>query len=181
MTSSPRSDAREPRGVVQSDSPRILIADDQPDVLEALRLLLKNEGFRIDAVSSPREVVAALDAGEYDAVLMDLNYARDTTSGREGLDLLARIQATDPQLPVVVMTAWGSIDSAVEAMRLGARDYIEKPWDNARLLTTVKTQVELGQALRTGQRLETENQRLRRPGVPTLIAESKSMQPVLNV
>jgi DNA-binding NtrC family response regulator len=166
---------------VQSDSPRILVADDQPDVIEALRLLLKSEGFRIDTASSPREVVTALDAAEYDALLMDLNYARDTTSGREGLDLLARIQATDPQLPVVVMTAWGSIDSAVEAMRLGARDYVEKPWDNARLLATMKTQIELGQALRMGQKLETENQRLRRPGLPTLIAQSKSMQPVLNV
>ncbi len=166
---------------MQSDSPRILVADDQPDVIEALRLLLKSEGFRIDTASSPREVVTALDAAEYDALLMDLNYARDTTSGREGLDLLARIQATDPQLPVVVMTAWGSIDSAVEAMRLGARDYVEKPWDNARLLATMKTQIELGQALRMGQKLETENQRLRRPGLPTLIAQSKSMQPVLNV
>jgi DNA-binding NtrC family response regulator len=163
------------------DQPRILVADDQPDVLEALRLLLKTEGFQIETASAPRDVVKALDANEYDALLMDLNYARDTTSGREGLDLLARIQATDPHLPVVVMTAWGSIDSAVEAMRLGARDYIEKPWDNTRLLATLKAQVELGQALRKGQKLETENQRLRRPGLPTLIAESKAMQPVLHV
>ena len=164
-----------------SDSARVLVADDQPDVLEALRILLKSEGFQIDTASSPREVVTALDASEYDALLMDLNYARDTTSGREGLDLLARIQATDPHLPVIVMTAWGSIDSAVESMRLGARDYIEKPWDNARLLATLRTQVELGQALRKGQKLETENQRLRRTGLPTLIAESKAMQPVLHV
>ena len=164
-----------------SESPRILVADDQPDVLEALRILLKSEGFQIETASSPRQVVTALDASEYDALLMDLNYARDTTSGREGLDLLARIQATDPNLPVVVMTAWGSIDGAVEAMRLGARDYIEKPWDNARLLATLRTQVELGQALRKGQKLETENQRLRRTDLPTLIAESKAMAPVLHV
>ena len=162
-------------------TPRILIADDQPDVLEALRLLLKGEGFQIETASSPRGIIAALEASEFDALLMDLNYARDTTSGREGLDLLTRLQATDNHLPVVVMTAWGSIDSAVEAMRLGARDYIEKPWDNARLLATLRTQVELGQALRRGQKLESENQLLRGKGLPTLIAESRSMQPVVRL
>ena len=162
-------------------SPRILIADDQPDVLEALRLLLKGEGFQIETASSPRGIIAALEASEFDALLMDLNYARDTTSGREGLDLLTRLQATDNHLPVIVMTAWGSIDSAVEAMRLGARDYIEKPWDNARLLATLRTQVELGQALRRGQKLESENQLLRGKGLPTLIAESRAMQPVVRL
>ncbi len=162
-------------------SPRILIADDQPDVLEALRLLLKGEGFQIETANSPRGIIGALEASEFDALLMDLNYARDTTSGREGLDLLTRLQATDSQLPVVVMTAWGSIDSAVEAMRLGARDYIEKPWDNARLLATLRTQVELGQALRRGQKLESENQLLRGKGLPALIAESRAMQPVVRL
>ena len=160
-------------------APRILIADDQPDVLEALRLLLKGEGFQIETASSPRGIISALESSEFDALLMDLNYARDTTSGREGLDLLTRLQATDNHLPVIVMTAWGSIDSAVEAMRLGARDYIEKPWDNARLLATLRTQVELGQALRRGQKLESENQLLRGKGLPTLIAESRAMQPVV--
>ena len=162
-------------------SPRILIADDQPDVLEALRLLLKGEGFQIETASSPRGIIAALESSEFDALLMDLNYARDTTSGREGLDLLTRLQATDSHLPVIVMTAWGSIDGAVEAMRLGARDYIEKPWDNARLLATLRTQVALGQALRRGQKLESENQLLRGKGLPTLIAESRAMQPVVRL
>jgi DNA-binding NtrC family response regulator len=166
---------------VSSALPRILVADDQPDVLEALRLLLKGEGFQIETASSPREVITAVDASEFDALLMDLNYARDTTSGREGFDLLTRLQATDATLPIVVMTAWGSIDGAVEAMRRGARDYIEKPWDNARLLSTLRTQVELGQALRRGQRLETENQLLRRTGLPTMIAESRAMQPVMRL
>ncbi len=161
--------------------PRILVADDQPDVLEALRLLLKGEGFQIETAGSPRDVITALDRSEFDALLMDLNYARDTTSGREGLDLLTRLQATDTTLPVVVMTAWGSIDGAVEAMRRGARDYIEKPWDNARLLATLRTQVELGQALRRGQRLESENQVLRGSRLPAMIAESRAMQPVMRL
>src|SRR5215212_8623767 len=136
---------------------RTLIADDQPDVLEALRLLLKGEGFLADAVTSPSEVIEAIKARNYDILLMDLNYARDTTSGQEGLDLLTRVQALDNSLPVVVMTAWGSVDLAVEAMRRGARDFIQKPWDNARLLSILSTQVELGHALKKGQRLEAEN------------------------
>jgi DNA-binding NtrC family response regulator len=140
----------------------ILVADDQADVLEALRLLLKGEGFRVETASSPALVLHALGEREFDAVLMDLNYARDTTSGREGLDLLAELRALDPTVPVVVMTAWGSIEGAVEAMRKGARDYIEKPWDNARLLRTLRTQVDLGRALRRSERLESENRLLRR-------------------
>src|SRR5690242_11208177 len=111
---------------------RLLIADDQRDVLEALRLLLKPEGFVIEAVTSPSGVVDALQSREFDAVLIDLNYTRDTTSGQEGLDLLSRIQASDSTLPVIVMTAWSSVEVAVEAMRRGARDFIQKPWDNAR-------------------------------------------------
>ena len=159
-------------------SPRILISDDQPDVLEALRLLLKPEGFHTETVTSPAGALAALQERDFDALLMDLNYTRDTTSGTEGLELLAKAQATDPTLPVIVMTAWGSIESAVEAMRRGARDYVEKPWDNARLLTTLRTQVDLGRALRATQRLETENSRLRRDGLPVLLGESRAMQPV---
>ena len=159
----------------------ILVADDQADVLEALRLLLKGEGFRVETASSPALVLHALGEREFDAVLMDLNYARDTTSGREGLDLLAELRALDPTVPVVVMTAWGSIEGAVEAMRKGARDYIEKPWDNARLLRTLRTQVDLGRALRRSERLESENRLLRRKGAPELIADARSMQPVLNL
>jgi DNA-binding NtrC family response regulator len=159
-------------------SPRILISDDQPDVLEALRLLLKPEGLHTETVTSPAGALTALQERDFDALLMDLNYTRDTTSGTEGLDLLAKVQTLDPTLPVIVMTAWGSIESAVEAMRRGARDYVEKPWDNARLLTTLRTQVDLGRAIRATQRLETENSRLRGDGLPVMLGESRAMQPV---
>jgi DNA-binding NtrC family response regulator len=160
---------------------RILIADDQADIVEAVRLLLKAEGFATQSAGSPAGVLHAVEDGDFDLVLMDLNYTRDTTSGKEGLDLLAQLRRLDGTLPVVVMTAWGSVESAVEAMRLGARDYIEKPWDNDRLLTTVRTQVELGRALRKSQKLESENRHLKGEGVPELIAGSKAMQPVLNL
>ena len=160
---------------------RLLVADDQPDVLEALRLLLKGEGYQIDTAASPAGVVAALEDKEFDVLLMDLNYARDTTSGQEGLDLLHTVRTMDPTLPVVVMTAWGSVDVAVEAMRRGARDFIQKPWDNARLLAIVRTQVELSRALRRGQRLEAENLMLRGDGQPHLIADAPAMQPVLQM
>ena len=162
-------------------SPQILVADDQPDVREALRLLLKGEGYAIETVASPAAVLAAVQRADFDAVLLDLNYARDTTTGREGLELVSELQALDPTLPAVVMTAWGSVDKAVEAMRRGARDFIEKPWDNARLLATLRTQVELGRALRRARRLEGENQLLRRDGRPPLIAESTAMRPVLQL
>jgi DNA-binding NtrC family response regulator len=165
-----------------SHSPiRVLIADDQPDVLEALRLLLKSEGYEIQSAASPAAIVRAVEEREFDAVLMDLNYTRDTTSGREGLDVLTRLQAIDALLPVVVMTAWGSVDVAVEAMRRGARDFVQKPWENERLLAIVRTQVDLARALRRGQRLEAENRALRdQPGV-TLIAEAPAMQPILQM
>ncbi|MGH7541405.1 MAG: sigma-54-dependent transcriptional regulator, partial [Gemmatimonadota bacterium] len=161
--------------------PRVLIADDQQDVLRALRLLLKGEGFELETAASPAGVERALEAGDFDAVLMDLNYARDTTSGREGLELLPRIKAYDPTLPVVVMTAWGSIEGAVEAMRKGAGDYVEKPWDNARLVSTLRTQIELGRALRRARTLELENRRLREGDVPEFIASSRAMQPALRL
>ncbi|HVX66009.1 MAG TPA: sigma-54 dependent transcriptional regulator [Bryobacteraceae bacterium] len=164
-----------------SANPRVLIADDQPDVLVALRLLLKSEGFEIESAASPAAILTAVENRDFDAVLMDLNYARDTTSGEEGLDLLCRIQTLDSTLPVVVMTAWGSMQLAVEAMRRGARDFIQKPWENARLLTILRTQIELGRALRRGQRLENENRLLRAEGRPSLIAESPSMRPVLEL
>jgi DNA-binding NtrC family response regulator len=160
---------------------RILVADDQPDVVEALRLLLKNEGYAIETASSPAGVLQALEAREFDVLLMDLNYARDTTSGQEGLDLLARVQAIDVTLPVVAMTAWGSVDVAVEAMRRGARDFVQKPWENARLLSILRTQAELARALRQGQRLEAENRALRGEAPPGLIASSASMRPVLDM
>ena len=165
--------------------PRVLIADDQPAVIEALRLLLKGEGFETRAVASPADAAEALARQTFDVALIDLNYTRDTTSGQEGLDLLARIREIDPTLPVVVMTAWGSVELAVEAMQRGARDFVQKPWDNARLLTILRTHTELARALRKGERLEAENEMLREDGGngarPLLIAESAAMQPVLEL
>jgi len=131
--------------------PRTLIADDQPDVLAALRLLLKGAGFQTEAVNSPASVLEAIKQRDFDVVLMDLNYARDTTSGNEGLDLIARIRDLDSILPIVVMTAWGSVDLAVESMRRGVRDFVQKPWDNSRLLQTLRTQIEQGRTRRRQQ------------------------------
>ena len=160
---------------------RVLVADDQRDVLEALRILLKAEGMDCETATSPAGTLAALEARQFDAVLMDLNYARDTTSGQEGLDLLAKIRDVDANLPVIVMTAWGTVDLAVEAMRRGARDFVQKPWENARLLTTLRTQIALGRALKQGERLEAENRLLRHEGAPPMIAGSPAMRPVLDV
>ncbi|MGC4056150.1 MAG: sigma-54 dependent transcriptional regulator [Paludibaculum sp.] len=160
---------------------RLLVADDQEDVLAALRLLLKPEGLALDCVTSPHAVLSALDQKEYDLLLMDLNYTRDTTSGQEGFELMSRVQQLDSMLPIVVMTAWGSVEVAVEAMRRGAKDFIQKPWDNARLLAIVKTQLELSAALRRGARLEAENRLLQADGRPVMIAEAPSMQPVLQL
>jgi len=162
-------------------SHRILVADDQADVLEALRLLLKSEGFAIETVKSPAAVIRAIEAREFSLLIMDLNYARDTTSGQEGFELLSRIQALDATLPVVVMTAWATVELAVEAMRRGAKDFITKPWDNPRLLAIVRNQVELGSAMRTYRRLEEENKLLRGSDGPVLIAQSAAMRPVLEV
>jgi phosphoserine phosphatase RsbU/P len=137
--------------------PRTLIADDQPDVLAALRLLLKGAGYQTEAANSPSAVIDAIKQRSFDLVLMDLNYARDTTSGKEGLDLIARIQALDNVLPIVVMTAWGTVDLAVEAMRRGVRDFVQKPWDNSRLLQTLRTQIEQGQARRRMEHRDAES------------------------
>ena len=164
-----------------TESPRILVADDQPDILEALRLLLKGEGYRTSTAAAPGAILALASREEFDAVLMDMNYDRDTTSGREGLELLPELLALDPTLPVIVMTAWGSVDKAVEAMRRGARDFVEKPWDNVRLLATLRTQVELGRALRRGQRLESANHLLQADGSQPLVAASPAMQPVVRL
>src|SRR5471030_59344 len=165
----------------ETRTPCILIADDQADVLEALRFLIKGEGYLAEPVNSPAAAIDAVESRDFDAVLMDLNYTRDTTSGQEGLELLKRIQNLDTTLPVIVMTAWGSVELAVEAMRRGARDFIQKPWDNARLSAILKTQIELGRALRSGQRLEAENRVLRAQRFPQLIAQSAAMRPVLDV
>ena len=157
---------------MRTEPPRLLLADDQPDVLEALRLLLKPEGYTIETAASPQQILRALEMKDFDVVLMDLNYARDTTSGEEGLDLLQRIHTADESLPVVVMTAWGSVNVAVEAMRRGARDFVQKPWDNERLLSIVRTQTELGRALRRGRQLEAANRALQADGHHAILAES---------
>ena len=136
--------------------PRTLIADDQPDVLAALRLLLKGAGYQTEAADSPKAVLEAIKQQKFDLVLMDLNYARDTTSGKEGLDLISNIQALDHDLPIIVMTAWATVDLAVESMRLGVRDFVQKPWENSRLLKKLRTQIEAGRARRLQQRREAE-------------------------
>jgi DNA-binding NtrC family response regulator len=167
---------------VNRTAPRILVADDQPDILAAARLLLKSEGCEVATAASPGEVLELLEGDEFDVLLLDLNYTRDTTSGQEGLDLVPRVLTLDSTLPIIVMTAWGSIDSAVEAIRRGARDYIEKPWDNDRLVAAVHTQLDLVRAVRKAQILEAENEFLRTgTDVPELIAESKAMSPVLRL
>src|SRR2546428_2301813 len=160
---------------------RVLLADDQADIRDALRLLLKREGYETQGVASPAEALSAIESREFDAVLMDLNYARDTTSGQEGLDLLTRIQMLDSTLPVIVMTAWSSIEVAVEAMRRGARDFVQKPWENTRLLAILRTQIDLRQALRQASRLEADNRILRAESRPTFLAKSPAMAPVLEL
>src|ERR1035438_4913987 len=164
-----------------NQSYRVLLADDQSDIRDALRLLLKREGYETHGAATPADALAAIEAREFDAVLMDLNYARDTTSGQEGLDLLPRVQMVDGTLPVVVMTAWSSVEVAVEAMRRGARDFLQKPWENTRLLAILRTQIDLRQALRKASRLEAENLMLRAESRPTFLAEAPSMQPVLDL
>ncbi len=159
--------------------PRILIADDQPDVLKALRLLLKPEGYQIETASSVAEIIDSVRTHDFDVILMDMNYVRGETSGQKGLDVLSRIQQIDDMLPVVVMTAWSSVELAVEAMRRGAHDFIPKPWKNERLLAVLRTQVELVQALRKGRQLEQENVLLKNDSAHSLIAASHAMQPVL--
>jgi DNA-binding NtrC family response regulator len=160
-------------------APRILAADDQQHILDAIEILLKPQGYRIDCVRSPELAREALATEQYDAVLIDLNYMRDTTSGREGLDLLAEIVSQDSALPVVVMTAWGNVELAVEAMRRGARDFIQKPWENERLITMLRTHVELRRALQQADRLAAENRLLNAQGLPEFIATSPAMAPVL--
>ena len=158
--------------------PRILIGDDQSDILEALRLLLKPEGYEVETASSPGAVIRAVGAREFDLVLIDLNYTRDTTSGSEGIELLEQLHAFDSTLPIVVMTAWASIELVVDAMQKGARDFIRKPWDNARVLTIVRNQIDLGRALRRNERLESAASA---PRAFDVIASSPAMRPVLEI
>jgi phosphoserine phosphatase RsbU/P len=170
---------------------RILIADDQPDLIDALRLLLKPEGIQMEAVNSPDAALAAVQRGVFDLLLMDLNYTGDTTSGREGIDLLSRIQAVDNLLPVVVMTGWGSVDLAVEAMRHGVRDFVQKPWDNKQLLTTLRAEIEQGRERRLRvqheQRELDEARRIQRKLLPSSLPQAdgwelaSSWQPALGV
>jgi DNA-binding NtrC family response regulator len=142
--------------------PRILIADDQPDVLEALRLLLKGHGYSTESVTSPSALIESLAKKEFDLILMDLNYARDTTSGREGLDLLAQLQANEGTPPIVVMTGWASVGLAVEAMQRGVGDFVEKPWANVRLLEILKKQIEAGEKKRLAKTGARNKSRARR-------------------
>jgi DNA-binding NtrC family response regulator len=160
---------------------RIAIADDSADVLVALRLLLKPAGFTVAEARSPGELLALVRREEYDVALIDLNYTRDTTSGGEGLDLLVELTRLDSLLPVIVMTAWGSIEVAVEAVRRGARDFVQKPWENASLVTILRTQAELCRALRANQRLQTRNELLESPLAANVIAQSAAMRPVLEL
>ena len=172
-----RESAAEPR--LRKNAGRILAADDQQHILEAMELLLRPEGYEVDTAKSPAAVREALASEFYDVVLIDLNYTRDTTSGQEGLDLLSEIVALDSSLPVIVMTAWGNVGLAVEAMRRGARDFIQKPWENERLLAILRTQTELHRALQRTQQLEAEARLLRAEGRPEFIATAPAMQPVL--
>src|ERR1700680_2376358 len=155
--------------------PRILAADDQQHVLEAIEMLLRPQGYEVETARSPALVREALATGSYDALLIDLNYTRDTTSGREGLDLLSEIVAMDNTTPVIVMTAWANIDLAVEAMRRGARDFLQKPWENERLLAILRTQVELHRALRQAERLAAQNRLLQTEGRPQFVATAAGM------
>src|SRR6266699_3425204 len=159
---------------------RILLADDQRDVLEALRILLKSEGYQTEGVTSLPGIFHALEKKEYALLLMDLNYTRDTTSGQEGLSAISKIQEIDKTLPIVVMTAWATIELAVDAMKHGVRDFVTKPWDNQRLLAIVRTQIELAAALRRERKLEAENEILRGT-MPDLIAQSPTMRPVVEM
>ncbi len=178
-TASPSVSPEAAQSGADRPAPCILIADDQPHILDALELLLEPEGYRTEKANSPYMVLDALKSGSFDALLLDLNYTRDTTSGREGLDLLSQIRSHESQLPVIVMTAWANVELAVEAMRRGASDFVQKPWDNARLLTILRTQIDLYNALRRAQCLEAENRLLRTQGLPEMIATAPAMQPVL--
>ena len=158
----------------------ILIADDQKDVIDTLKLLLKSEGFACQAVQSPDAAIDLAKKQPFGVAIIDLNYTRDTTSGAEGMDLLGKLRALDADLPVVVMTAWGTVDLAVQAMRLGANDFVEKPWDNHRLMTILRAQLQLGDAKRKSKRLERENELLKTVDAD-FIGKSPAMKQILEI
>src|ERR1035441_7210010 len=160
---------------------RVLVADDQPHILEAVELLLQPQGIQVDCVRSPQLLLEALGQCDYDVLLIDLNYTRDTTSGQEGLDLLARIREFDGRMPVIVMTAWGNIELAVGSIKHGARDFIQKPWENERLISLIRVHSELHQALRRARLLQLETRLLRAEGMPEFVAGAPSMRPVLEL
>ena len=166
---------------IATDAPKILAADDQPHILDAVELLLEPEGYRVARAQSPREVRERIASETFDALLIDLNYTRDTTSGAEGLELLTQLSAHDSRLRIVVMTAWANLDLAVESMRRGACDFVQKPWENARLISILRTQIQLRRAMQQAEVLEAENRLLRTEGRPELIAKAASMQPVLEL
>ncbi|HXV39875.1 MAG TPA: sigma-54 dependent transcriptional regulator [Steroidobacteraceae bacterium] len=161
--------------------PRILIADDQADILSALKLLLKREGYEVTTATSPAGVLDVVAREHVDVALVDLNYTRDTTSGEEGLALVEQLHRLHPELPIVVMTAWASVEVAVRAMRHGANDFLEKPWNNQRLLSLLGNQVKLAEARLRGRRLADENAILRAGDDGTLIASSRPMQDVVRL
>lgn len=161
--------------------PRVLIADDQVDVLEALRLLLKGHGYVTEAVASPMALLEAVAQREFDLVLMDLNYARDTTSGREGLDLLAQLQAVDSTPPIVVMTGWATVGLAVEAMQRGVGDFVEKPWTNTKLLEILKKQIEIGRTRREARRQALEKSRAQDEIVSHLHQQEREIEEALRI
>ncbi len=163
-------------GYLPSPVQRILVVDDQADVRDALRLLLKTAGYGIVGAASPEEGLACLRGDSFAAVLVDMNYTRDTTSGTEGLALIAQVAAQWPNLPVIAMTAWASVDLAVEAMRVGAADFIEKPWQNARVLAVLEARIALQHSQRDVQRLAANNALLLAEGQPGFIAESLVMR-----
>jgi DNA-binding NtrC family response regulator len=180
MTAAPTSRPSPPQGAAGSP-PRLLIADDQPHILETLGFLLEPAGYALQTARTPAEALASFSSGEFDGLLLDLNYARDTTSGREGLDLLASLRALDSRVPIIVMTAWANVELAVEAMQRGANDFIQKPWDNLRLLTILRTQIELQRTQRRMEWLEAENRVLRAEGAPEFIAGAPAMRPVIEM
>src|SRR5579864_2699043 len=164
---------------VEKEPYRILVADDQAAVLEALKMLFRSEGFEVETARSPQVVLEALGLREYDTLVLDLNYARDTTSGKEGIDLVTKIREIDSQVPIIVMTAWGSIDLAVQAIRGGACDFIQKPWNDEHFIARVRTNAELYRALRQGLRFEAENRLFRAQGTSSFICGAPSMRSVV--
>lgn len=161
--------------------PRVLIADDDPDILRAMRLLLKAEGFTAKTVDSPKDALAALKKSAFDVALIDLNYARDTTSGREGVHLIKDIRKLDQELPIVVMTAWATVDLAVECMREGAADFLQKPWDNTRVLAVIQSQTQFYRALQRKNVLEDENRLLRNASQVDFLAQSAAMREIIEI